>query len=175
MPRDGTLHEPAAVSVIEPPLTDKTTKKGWFRAKNKKAAAPENAPERTPFDEPIGNAAAHLGCLTLHAQLTDGEQEDVCRYVAHHTHHHPGQFSVTDRTETTTTVRWNLGPGLGLSLCLTNDGKKLMVTEPVHTRPFDAGYTVKIVEALHAWRHAHGSPESRAIDQVLKGADKIFV
>lgn len=173
MPRDGTLHEPTeilpAATLTDEPVTKKPAKTSWFR---RKAAAGEKVgkAETTPFDGPISEGEGHLGCLTITGQLTSDEQDGVCRYVRGYTKQFPQEWSVTARTETTTTVRWT-HPGLpGLGLCLTNDGKKAMVTEPVRTRPFDAGHTVKIVEALHAWRHCHGSPESQALDALFERA-----
>lgn len=157
MPRDGTLHEPADVTTAENPALIK--------------AATEAKTPKTAFDGPYDeHQNAHLVCLTVSGQLTDGEQEQVVAYMRHFTKTAPQQFEVIRRSSDTTAIRWWRGYGIGLTFLMSNDGKQLMITDPVRTRPFDAAHTTMIVDLFHRWRHEYGSPVSRAINSVFRQA-----
>lgn len=125
----------------------------------------------TPFDGPIDtDRVAHIGCMTLQGQLTEDEQATVVTYVEHFVKFAPAAFQVTARDEATTTVSMR-SPGIPeVSFCMSNDGRELMITSPVRTRRFDPVPTSRIINALHTWRHEHGSPESNAIRDTFASA-----
>lgn len=129
------------------------------------------AVEKTPFDLGAHKArecyVPHLGCLTLRGQLTNDEEKYIAGMVQAWATARADCVKVTDRTATTTTVAIAT-PGVAIGICMTNDGKKVMVCEPVRTQPFGKGPTKTIVDALHAWRHKHGSEESNKIVGAIK-------